>query len=174
VREALFGILDSAGLVRGARVLDLYAGTGALALEALSRGAARAVLVESSREALAAARENVASLGLGASARILQADVKDALRRLHGEPPFDLVLADPPWALVDTGDALRVLGDLVGSPLLAGDALVVLEHSSRTPPPEIEGLSTEQVRRYGDASLTFYKPAILAPPRSEDEGLPPE
>ncbi len=116
----------------------------------------------------------MASLGLGASARILQADVKDTLRRLHGEVPFDLVLADPPWALVDTGEALRVLGGLVGSPLLAEDALIVLEHSSRTPPPGIDGLSTQQVRRYGDAALTFYKPAILAPPRSEDEGLPPE
>jgi len=174
VREALFGILESAGVVRGARVLDLYAGTGALALEALSRGAERAILVESSREALAAARGNVASLGLEDRARVLAADVRDAVRRLDGEAPFDVVLADPPWALVDTGEALGVLAALARSPLLAGDALVVLEHSSRTPPPEIEGLSNQQVRRYGDAALTFYKPAILAPPRPEDEGLPPE
>jgi 16S rRNA (guanine966-N2)-methyltransferase len=174
VREALFGILEAAGGVRGARVLDLYAGTGALALEALSRGAARAILVESSREALAAARDNVASLGLGDLARVLAADVRDAVRRLEGEAPFDLVLADPPWALVDTGEALRVLADLARSPLLAADSLVVLEHSSRTPPPEVEGLSNQQARRYGDAALTFYKPAILARPRSEDEALPPE
>src|SRR6202046_4143909 len=78
VRESLFGILESAGVVRGARVLDLYAGTGALALEALSRGAARAVLVESSREALVAVRGNVASLDLAGVARILAADVRDA------------------------------------------------------------------------------------------------
>jgi len=174
VREALFGILESAGVVGGARVLDLYAGTGALALEALSRGAGRAILVESSREALAAARGNVASLGLGDRARILAVDARDAVRRLEGEAAFDLVLADPPWALVDTGEALRVLADLARSSLLAGDGLIVLEHSSRTPPPEVEGLSQEQVRRYGDAALTFYKPAILAPPRPEDEGLPPE
>jgi len=174
VREALFGILESAGVVRGARVLDLYAGTGALGLEALSRGAVRAILVESSREALAAARDNVASLGLGGLARVLAADARDAVRRLEGERPFDLVLADPPWALVDTGEALRVLGDLARSPLLAEDSLVVLEHSSRTPPPEVEGLSKEQERRYGDAALTFYKPAILARPRSKDEALPPE
>src|ERR1700734_537317 len=75
VREALFGILESAGGVRGGRVLALYAGTGALALEALSRGAARAVLVESSREALAAVRGNVASLDLADVARVLAADV---------------------------------------------------------------------------------------------------
>jgi 16S rRNA (guanine966-N2)-methyltransferase len=170
VREALFGILESAGVVRGARVLDLYAGTGALALEALSRGAARAILVESSREALSAARANVASLDLGDRARVLAADAGDAVRRLEGEAPFDVVLADPPWALVYTGDALRVLARLARSPLLSEDALVILEHSGRTPTPEIEGLSNQQVRRYGDTALTFYKPAILAPPRSEDEG----
>ena len=174
VREALFGILESAGVVRGARVLDLYAGTGALALEALSRGAARAVLVESSREALAAVRGNVASLDLAEVARVLAVDVREAVRRLAGEAPFDRVLADPPWALVDTGEAPRVLADLARSTLLAEGALVVLEHASRTPSPRIEGLTEQQSRRYGDASLTFYKPAILAPPRFEDEGLPPE
>src|ERR1700723_2294722 len=71
VRESLFGILESAGRVEGARVLDLYAGTGALALEALSRGAARAVLVESSRDALAVVRGNVASLGMEERARVV-------------------------------------------------------------------------------------------------------
>jgi 16S rRNA (guanine966-N2)-methyltransferase len=170
VREALFGILGSAGVVHGARVLDLYAGTGALACEALSRGAARAILVESSREALATARDNVASLGLQDRARVLAADARDVVRRLHGEAPFDLVLADPPWDLVDTGEALRVLGELAASALLGTDALLVLEHSSRTPPPEVAGLAHQQTRRYGDATLTFYKPAILAPPHPEDEG----
>ena len=174
VREALFGILDSAGALRGARVLDLYAGTGALALEALSRGAAQAVLVESAREALAAARGNVTSLGVEDRARVLAVDARDAVRRLAAEAPFHVVLADPPWALVDTGEALRVLAGVARSPLLAGDAVVVLEHSSRTPPPEIEGLTQSQARRYGDAALTFYKPAILAPPRTEDEGTTSE
>jgi 16S rRNA (guanine(966)-N(2))-methyltransferase RsmD len=174
VREALFGILESAGAVRGARVLDLYAGTGALALEALSRGADRAVLVESSREALSAVRDNVASLDLAGCARILAADVRDAVRRLEGEAPFDLVLADPPWALVDAGEVPRVLAALARSPLLAEGALVILEHASRTPPPPVEGLAAQQSRRYGDATLTFYKPAILAAPHTEDEGLPPE
>jgi 16S rRNA (guanine(966)-N(2))-methyltransferase RsmD len=173
VREALFGILESAGVVRGARVLDLYAGTGALGLEALSRGAARAILVESAREALAAVRGNVASLDLDDRARVLAGDVRDVVRRLEGEAPFDLVLADPPWALVDTGEVARALGGLAASPLLAVDGLVVLEHSSRGAPPAVEGLAPQQTRRYGDASLTFYKPAILAPPRSA-EGLPPE
>jgi len=170
VREALFGILDSAGALNGARVLDLYAGTGALGLEALSRGAAQATLVESSREALAAVRGNVASLGLEDRARVLGADVRDAIRRLAGRGAFDLVFADPPWALVDTGEAVRVLAGLAAGGLLSGDALVVLEHSARTTSPSVEGLSNEQSRRYGDAMLTFYKPAILGPPRCEDEG----
>jgi 16S rRNA (guanine966-N2)-methyltransferase len=170
VRESLFGILESAARVRDARVLDLYAGTGALGLEALSRGAARATLVESSREALVSTRGNVASLGMQDHARVVAADARDAIvRELVGGGPFDLVLADPPWALVDRGEAARVLGELARSGLLAADALVVLEHSARTPSPEIDGLAIDQTRRYGDTALTFYKPAILAPPRSDGE-----
>src|SRR3984893_15924457 len=96
VREALFGILSAAGAVEGARVLDLYAGTGALALEALSRGASRAILVESSRNALAALRANVTSLGLEKRTWIAATDVGRAARRLADKGPFDLVFADPP------------------------------------------------------------------------------
>jgi 16S rRNA (guanine966-N2)-methyltransferase len=163
VREALFGILGSAGAIEGARVLDLYAGTGALALEALSRGAARAVLVESSREALAAVRANVEALGLADRAEIVAADVRGAQRRIARSGPFDLVLADPPWALVDSGDAPRVLAALAAAGALAPAAVVVLEHSARTAPAELEvpGLVRGEARRYGDTALAFYKPAIL-------------
>jgi 16S rRNA (guanine966-N2)-methyltransferase len=166
VREALFGILSSAGALDGACVLDLYAGTGALALEALSRGAARAVLVESSREALAAVRANVEGLGLAGRAEIVAADVRAAQRRIARGGPFDLVLADPPWALVESGDAPRALADLVAAGALAPGALVVLEHSARTAPAELEGagLVLDQTRRYGDTALAFYKPAILRAP----------
>jgi 16S rRNA (guanine966-N2)-methyltransferase len=170
VRESLFGILESAGRLRGACVLDLYAGTGALALEAVSRGASRATLVESSRDALVAVRGNVATLGVEDRVRVVAGDVRDAVRRGTVEGPFDLVLVDPPWALVDSGEAVRVLEDLARSSLLAEGALVVLEHSARTPSPGIDGLSNDQSRRYGDTALTFYKPAIVAPPRFEDEG----
>jgi 16S rRNA (guanine966-N2)-methyltransferase len=169
VREALFGILASAGRVSGARVLDLYAGTGALALEALSRGAADATLVESGRDALDVARANVASLGVQDRVRVVAANVTAAtaagLLGRHG--PFDLVLADPPWALVDEGRAGAALAALVASAALAPAAMVVLEHSSRTPAPDIEGLERVDTRRYGDAALAFYKPAILPGPRSE-------
>jgi 16S rRNA (guanine(966)-N(2))-methyltransferase RsmD len=161
VREALFGILVSAGEVAGARVLDLYAGTGALALEALSRGAATAVLVESGREAIAALRSNVAALGLEDRAQIVAGDVAQVVRRLARSGPFDLVLADPPWAMVDDGDATVAISALVQAGGIGQDSRVVLEHSARTAPPEVDGLVRLDTRRYGDTALTFYKPAIL-------------
>jgi 16S rRNA (guanine966-N2)-methyltransferase len=161
VREALFGILTSAGVVEGARVLDLYAGTGALALEALSRGAESAFLVESAREALAALRANVISLGLEDRARVVAGDVAHALRRVPEEEAFDLVFADPPWALVDAGTPAAVLSDLALHGRIATEGRVVLEHSARTQPPDIDGLVRLDSRRYGDTALTFYKPAIL-------------
>jgi 16S rRNA (guanine966-N2)-methyltransferase len=167
VRDALCGILGSAGVLEGARVLDLYAGTGALALEALSRGADRAVLVESSRDALAAIRANVAALGLDGRAQVLPCEVGRALDRLSALGPFDLVLADPPWALVDSGDAPGALAAAAAASIVAAEGLVVLEHAARTPAPSIAGLRSEQSRRYGDTALTFYKPAILAQPRAE-------
>jgi 16S rRNA (guanine966-N2)-methyltransferase len=170
VREGLFGILTSAAAVEGARVLDLYAGTGALAFEALSRGAARAVLVESSREALAAVRANVAALAVAERAHVMEADVRSAMRRIARAGPFDLVLADPPWAAVDTGEAAGVLAQLVSAGGLAERALVVLEHSARSSAPAIEGLVVDDARRYGDAALTFYKPAILLAPPSTRGG----
>ncbi len=161
VREALFGILTSAGVVEGARVLDLYAGTGALALEALSRGAERAVLVESGREALSALKGNVEALGVSARAQVFAADVARSVERIARAGPFDLVFADPPWALVDAGEAPKALAGLAAAGGLAEGAEVVLEHSSRTPPPDVEGYARQDTRRYGDSALTFYKPAIL-------------
>jgi 16S rRNA (guanine966-N2)-methyltransferase len=161
VREALFGILASAGVIEGARVLDLYAGTGALALEALSRGAATAVLVESAREALTALRANVAALGLEDRSRVVAGDVAKAIRRLPDTGPFDLVFADPPWAMVDEGHATAVLSTLARSAGIATDGRVVLEHSARTAPFDVDGLVRLETRKYGDTALTFYKPAIL-------------
>jgi 16S rRNA (guanine966-N2)-methyltransferase len=169
VREALFAILSSAGALEGARVLDLYAGTGALALEALSRGAASATLVESAREALAALRANLAALGVEDRARVLAAEVARAIPRLASGDPFDLVLADPPWSQVEDGDAVRALAALARSGALSTEALVVLEHAARTPVPALEGLALTDARRYGDTALAFYKPAILTP----SEPLPP-
>ncbi|MDP9001138.1 MAG: 16S rRNA (guanine(966)-N(2))-methyltransferase RsmD [Myxococcota bacterium] len=167
VREGLFGMLAAAGVLQGARVLDLYAGTGALSLEALSRGAAHAVLVESSRSALAALRANVKALDVSEQTHVAAGDVTRIMERLARKGPFDLVLADPPWALVDAGDVARVLADLAHGTALSRRAIVVLEHAARSTPPAIAGLALDGTRRYGDTALAVYKPAILAPPRLE-------
>jgi len=164
VREALFGILESAEVVENARVIDLYAGTGALALEALSRGAVHATLVESSREALDAIRTNVATLGVADQAKIVSGDVHKAVRQLSPDAPFDLVLADPPWALVDDGAVMKALRGLLRAQAVGPRTWIVLEHSARTTPPAATGdggLSAFDTRRYGDTALTFYKPDIL-------------
>jgi 16S rRNA (guanine(966)-N(2))-methyltransferase RsmD len=165
VREALFGILASAGALEGANVADLYAGTGALGIEALSRGARRATLVESARPALVALRENVESLGVRDRARVVAGDVGACAGRLVSDGPFDLVLADPPWADVDSGEVATALGSLAAAGAFAPDATLVLEHASRSSAPDIPGFAREDTRRYGDTALTFYKPAILAEPR---------
>jgi 16S rRNA (guanine966-N2)-methyltransferase len=167
VREALFGILASAGVVDGARVLDLYAGTGALALEALSRGAATAVVVESAREAIAALRANIEALGVGNRAQVVFADVHRAAVRIAAEGPYDLVLADPPWSLVESGEPPRALSDLVRAGALSEGGWVVLEHAARTVAPDAAPLIRLETRRYGDTALTFYKTNIVAPPRSD-------
>jgi len=156
VREALFGILAARGAVEGARVLDLYAGSGALALEALSRGAARAVLVERGRPALEAIRANVEALGLGARAKVVAGPVERAAPRLSAEGPFDLVLVDPPYADVPRGAVGRALEPLLAGGALSAGALLVLEHAHADAPPPLAGLSAEETRRYGDTALTFY------------------
>jgi 16S rRNA (guanine966-N2)-methyltransferase len=173
VREALFGILSSAQAVERARVLDLYAGTGALGLEALSRGAAGAILVESSRAAIEALRANVAALGITGAARIIEGEVERSTRRIVAAGPFDLVLADPPWAYVDSGGARKALLDLLAAGILAQAAWVVLEHSSRTAAPGLGPLARVQTRVYGDTTLTFYKTAILGDPSLDERAEPP-
>jgi 16S rRNA (guanine966-N2)-methyltransferase len=167
VREALFGILAAAGTLEGANVADLYAGTGALGIEAVSRGARRATLVESARPALTVLRENVESLGVQRLVHVVAAHVGTGAcaARLASDGPFDLVLADPPWADVDSGEVATALASLAASGALAPHATLVLEHASRSQPPEIAGFAREDTRRYGDTALTFYKPAILAGPR---------
>ena len=154
VREAIFAILTSAGAIDGARVLDLYAGTGALALEALSRGAAHATLVERGRDALTALRANVEALDVAARTRIVPTPVDRALRLLAGGD-FDLIFCDPPYARVTEGAVARALAPLVQS-VFADRARLVLEHAQADASPSISGLSLEAIRRYGDTSVSFY------------------
>ena len=153
VREALFSILDAA--VDGARVLDLFAGSGALGIEALSRGAAHVTFVDSAPRAIAAIRANLDGLGVDPSG----ADVRrtDALRFLRAAPAegrqYDLVLLDPPYAL-----AARLGPELSEAlpPVLAARATVVSE-SDRRAPLDLD-LPLHDERRYGDTLIRIHEP----------------
>ncbi len=151
VREALFSML---GDVRGASALDLFAGTGALGIEALSRGAARATFVERDREALRALRANLHALGLaGPDAEVRAGDALAALRtaRARGET-YDLVFLDPPYARA--GGLADTLAQLLPGVLAGAGARVVAE-SDRRAPLRI-GRSPARERRYGDTLIAIY------------------
>jgi 16S rRNA (guanine966-N2)-methyltransferase len=159
VREALFAVL---GDVEGASVLDLYAGSGALAIEALSRGAARALCVERERRAVDALRRNLDALGLADRCTVLAVPLARARAAVARAAPFDLVLCDPPYDDVDSGLLAREIDRLLASGLLPEGGRLVLEHATRTPPPELAGLGLEKTRRYGDTTLSFYERAASA------------
>ncbi|WP_404387914.1 16S rRNA (guanine(966)-N(2))-methyltransferase RsmD [Humibacillus xanthopallidus] len=158
VREALFSRLEHRGLLEHTRVLDLYAGSGALGLEAASRGAAEVVLVESQRGAAAAIRANIAAVGHPA-VRLVVDTVERALGSgPPGGTPFDLVLLDPPYDL--TEDALAVvLTALVQRGWLGPEAFVVVERSTRSPQPRWPaGLELSGEKRYGETAMWFAEP----------------
>lgn len=149
-REAMFSIL---GDVTGASVLDLYAGSGALGIEALSRGAARAVFVESERKAAACLRSNLERLALLERARVLSIRAEAAPRSLESER-FDLVFCDPPWSGLER--AVSALAAVVVR--LTSTARVVLEHPAQQV-PVVRGLQAVDARRWGDTGATFFERA---------------
>ena len=158
VKQTLFAILEPE--LAGARVLDLFAGSGAGGIEALSRGAASAVFVEKDQGAAAVIDANLRATGLGgALATVIRWDVVRWLAEAttdSGEP-FDLVLVDPPYA--ETALLVRVL-ELLGAAdaPLAPDARVVAKHFWRDRPPDLIGrLAAERDRRFGETALTFYR-----------------
>lgn len=152
MREALFAIL---GPLDGARVLELYAGTGALSIEALSRGAERAVLVEHDRNALTCLRENLETLGLAQQAVVVPLRLPRALPAALEHGPFELVLCDPPWAeLVSASEILARLPQTGG---LAAGARLVLEHAERDDPPPLPGLAVVDRRTWGDTAVTMFR-----------------
>lgn len=166
LRETLFNVLGPR--IQGARLLDLYSGSGAVGIEALSRGAAQAVFVESAPPALAAIRENLAALRIatGPSARaiIVPLPVGRALAQLLERPtPFDLVFLDPPYeSAAEYEAALDLLGRHPAE-LLAPDALVIAEHARRKPLPERFGaLERTRLLEQSDAALSFYRVAVYA------------
>ncbi len=151
VREALFGRL---GNLEGVRVLDLYAGSGALGIEAISRGAAEATFVEREARTLGVLRANLAALGIDPIASVVPGDVPAVVRRLgRAKQRFDLVLIDPPYA---SEEPARAFEALVGSSVLSPGAMLVLERDRRHPSPNVEGLSAADERRYGDTVVARF------------------
>ncbi|GII87306.1 DNA methylase [Sphaerisporangium siamense] len=157
-REGLFSTVGSLlGPLDGARVLDLYAGSGAVGLEALSRGAAHALLVESDAKAIRTIRANIASLGLEGA--VVAGDKVERLLSGACAEPYDFVFADPPYAVADE-IVLEMLARLRDNGWLAEDALVAVERESRGKDlvwPS--GFEEQRVRRYGEASVWYGRAA---------------
>lgn len=156
VREALFSRLEHLDVVAGAHVLDLYAGSGALGLEAASRGAAAVTLVEASKPAAEVCRRNAAALGLARHVTVVGDRAERFVERLP-PAPWRLVLMDPPYDVDETVLA-GVLAALVGR--LDDGAVVVVERSTRSPEPTWPaGLERFDERRYGETTLWLAEPA---------------
>ncbi|MCH6469918.1 16S rRNA (guanine(966)-N(2))-methyltransferase RsmD [Sinomonas terrae] len=160
VKEALFSRLDALGMLARARVLDLYAGSGALGVEAASRGASTVELVESEAKAAQVCERNARTVNDAVSRRavtVRRSKVNSFLERVPPGPHWDLVLMDPPYPL---GEAqLTNVLDAVAE-RLAPDGLVVVERSARSPEPSWpEGLVHYGERKYGETRLWFAEPA---------------
>ena len=152
LRETLFNILGPS--VRGARVLDRYAGTGAIGIEAISRGAASVTFVERDPRAVKLIAANLAALGVGDDAKpvIIRAGLADAVARLDGQV-FDLIILDPPYAHDAATEALTSAGALA-----AAGTRVVIEHAARHAPPDAHaGLRRARTVAAGDSALSFYE-----------------
>jgi 16S rRNA (guanine966-N2)-methyltransferase len=155
LREALFNILAHAygDPIAGARVIDLFAGTGALGIEALSRGAAFALFVDDGAEARALLRENVATLGLGGVSRIFRRDATK-LGPVHPLEPFSLALLDPPYG---QGLAAAALDSARAGGWLAPGALVVVEEAAKTRFAAPDGFTELERRGYDDTEFVFLR-----------------
>jgi len=153
VKEALFSILGKR--TEGARFLDLFAGTGAIGIEALSRGAQVAAFVEPTASSLKVLRANVELCGLAVSAKVYGCSVETFLRRHQStERPFDIVFADPPY---HEGVGASLLSDIARADIIAPGSIVILEHFTKTSLPSEAGrLALIRQYRYGDTSLSVY------------------
>lgn len=155
-RESVFNILAHRRPIAGLRVIDLFAGTGALGIEALSRGAAFALFVDTSAHSRALVRDNLDALGIGHRARLYRRDAT-ALGEAGSMAPFDLAFADPPYG---QGLGARAALSLAGGGWLAPGAWLVLEERRDALPPAIAGFSLEDRREFGDTAVGIF---VLAP-----------
>jgi 16S rRNA (guanine966-N2)-methyltransferase len=159
VREAFFSALDTMIDLSGARFADLYAGSGAVGLEALSRGAAYTLLVESDAKAAAIIRDNIVTLKVGSAARLVTGRVAGVVGSPPDGGPYDVVFADPPYAVTDE-EVTEVQQALVDGGWLTEDAVVVFERSTRTvvrgtPLSWVDGITADRSRRYGETTLWY-------------------
>lgn len=167
LRETLFNVL--APDVAGARVLDVYAGTGAVGLEALSRGAAGVTFVEQDRRAVALIRQNLARCAVSEGCAIVARDAAAALRSGRLDR-FDIVFLDPPY-MTASRDAVVLLA----AAHVADDGVLVLEHAHRqTPPPTAGPLRLARTLRQGDSALAFYRAAGVGEPSEPVDGEVPQ
>jgi len=149
LRETLFNIL--AARVPGARVLDGFAGTGAVGIEALSRGAAHVTFIESDRRASALVEENLKACGIQDRFTLERGDVLTVLRRMPNDRAFDVIVLDPPYDAPWIDEAVDAAGRR-----LAPDGILVLERATRRDPPEPVTLARTRDVKSGDSTLTFY------------------
>ncbi len=166
VKQTLFAVLEPE--LEGAVVLDLFAGSGAGGIEALSRGAARAVLVEKDGGAARVIGENLRRAGLTAQGEVVRRDAIAWLADAAGAGvagPFDIVLLDPPYA--DT-DALAHALELLGEHVTSGGVVVAKHFWRDAPPPEVGLLASVRERRFGETALTFYRRRDAAPQEREE------
>ena len=155
VRESLFNIIRWD--VQDARVLDLFAGTGALSLEALSRGAKQAVLIDMDRDACNAIKKNMESTRLGENCRLIARDYRQAMDALAREgETFDIVFIDPPYKMENTGEMCAALYD---KGLLSDAFLIVVEHRRGMAPLLDLRFEAFDLRKYGDTEITFVRSA---------------
>lgn len=152
VRESLFNILGPR--LHGCRFLDLFAGSGANGIEALSRGAASCTFVDADERSLKVLRSNVLSVGFAGRSRVKRLTLPSGLERLgESESAYDVVFADPPYDFVHYPRLLEALGQGI----LARDGLAIIEHASRAPlEPPVGPLVKVREERYGDTMLTFF------------------
>jgi len=153
IKEAMFNILQ--GYIPDSLVLDLFAGTGNLGLEALSRGCKKVVFVEKNPRAVRVLNKNRSNLGCLNQSHVICDDVFRVIRYLSGKERFDLIFADPPY---DKGLEILVLNAIAENDILQPQGIIVLEHSSKVAQPdEVENIKKIQTRKYGSTSISFFR-----------------
>ena len=163
VRESVFSIIEPA--IDGAAVLDLFAGSGSLGIESLSRGSKHATFVEMDGRVLSVVRENVERLGLAGQCRLIRGDALAVLKRAVPGGPFDIAFVDPPYS---SGLALMALELLADVRNLADGAIVVVERASADTPPAVVGrLGLFRSRKYGSTAVDFYETRAVSAGREE-------